>query len=137
MIRVKIKSASTLKKLADLADKARHMERPLRQGALYKERATKKQFASETDPDGAAWAPLARSTLRRKKTRSILRETGSTAVSVAMVGPSGLVVRIVVGTDYAIYHQTGTTKMPQRKILGWADRDREAIAKIFEAYFSV
>nr|WP_242028584.1 phage virion morphogenesis protein [Pseudanabaena sp. FACHB-2040] len=113
------------------------MDRPLRQGALYKERSTKEQFASETDPDGAAWAPLARSTLRRKKTSSILRETGSTAVSVAMVGPSGLVVRVVVGTGYAIYHQTGTTKMPQRKILGWADKDREKIAKIFERYFSV
>ena len=101
------------------------------------ERETRLNFARESDPDGKPWTPLRPSTLRRKRTRAILRETGSLAASVMMQGPSGRRVRIVVGVAYGIYHQTGTVRMAQRKILGISeDRHVPKIRQIFERHFA-
>ena len=138
MIRITIEAASTLRAISRLHRKAKALDVPLRKAGLFLERETKLNFAQESDPDGKPWAPLKPSTLRRKRrTRAILRETGSLAASVMMQGPNGGRVRILVGVAYGIYHQTGTVRMAQRKILGISeDRHVPKIRQIFERHFA-
>lgn len=136
-IRIKIEATSTFRALSRLQRRAKTLDTPLRKSGLFMERETRLNFARESDPDGKPWTPLRPSTLRRKRTRAILRETGSLAASVMMQGPSGRRVRIVVGVAYGIYHQTGTVKMAQRKILGISeDRHVPKIRRIFERHFA-
>ena len=46
-------------------------------------------------------------------------------------------MRIVVGVAYGIYHQSGTVKMAQRKILGISeDHHVPKIRQIFERHFA-
>ena len=136
-LKISIKAESTLEAIGKLSKKAANLDKPLRRAGLFMERETKLNFARESDPDGQPWAPLKPSTLRRKKTRAILRETGSLAASISMQGPSDNQVRVAAGIEYGIYHQTGTRKMTQRKILGINEsRHVPKIQKIFESYFA-
>lgn len=112
------------------------IEQPLKQAAVFMERETKLNFVKEQDPDGNPWAKLKASTLRRKSTSAILRETGALAGSV--VGEvQGNKAIISVGISYGIFHQTGTRNAPQRKIIGISkERHVPRIAKIFRDHFS-
>lgn len=121
-------------KVADLARKARTLHKPMREATVFMERQTKKRFLTETNPDGAAWAPLKPSTLAQKKTSAILRETSTLANSIASES-SGSVGRIYATTEYGLYHQTGTSNMPAREFLGIGADDEAMIEKIFVAHF--
>ena len=136
-IRIKIDAKSVLKALRKKAAKAKTLDKPLRESGVYMARVTRLNFAQESDPDGKPWAPLKPSTLRSKATSAILRESGATAGSIMMKGPSGNAVTVSVGTEQAIYHQTGTSKMAQRKIIGISESKHvPRIQKIFESYFN-
>lgn len=75
------------------------------------------RFNSKTDPAGNAWAPLAASTLARKKGRgSILEFTGHGKASLAY-NAGGDFVEVGFGSDYMGYHETGTQRMPRRQLL--------------------
>lgn len=78
-------------------------------------------YASESDPDGAAWAALAESTLRQKSGGSILTEegTGRGSYSLSVAGNSGA---IESSDDKMKYHQGGTSKMPARQHMGFGAR---------------
>ena len=117
----------------NLARRTGNLSKPTKQAIAYKERRTKLQFASETSPEGDKWAPLKPSTLRQKKTSAILTETSSLKGSIAgrARGNTG---QVSAGTDYGIYHQTGTSRMAQRKILGWAPDDVDLIQQIYEKH---
>ncbi len=68
----------------------------------------------------APWAPLAASTLKRKKGRgNVLIENGALAQSIA-AGPASD-ERVEVGTDrpYAPFLQYGTKRMPARPFMPW------------------
>lgn len=132
MIRVKI-TGNARDSILALVKKAANIDQPIREATMFMERETKLNFARQTDPDGTPWSPL--SPITRKTTRAILRETGALANSVA--GESGgNVGRVRVGAEYGIYHQTGTSHMPQRKIIGISQtRHVPKIQKIFEDYF--
>lgn len=136
MIEIEIKGPA-LNDLRVLSQKFDSLDRPVAESILYMERETKLNFARQSDPDGAPWAPLAASTLRRKKTGAILRKTGALAGSV-QGRPSGLSGTVTVGIDYGIYHQTGTSKMPQRKIIGISEgRHVPKIRQIFEDHLNL
>lgn len=92
-------------------------------------------MATEGGVFAGGWAPLAASTIADRVRKGygaspILYRTGRLANSLS--GDGGDTVKTVtaksvtVGTSvpYATYHQTGTKKMPQRKIVGlsWARR---------------
>lgn len=130
-VKVTIEAGTTIKALHRLKKNLKNVNKALRRSGLYMERQTKLRFAKQRDPDGKAWEPLKPSTLRRKKTRAILRETGALAASISVVGPSGSRVRVVAGQAYGIYHQTGTKKMPARKFLGINEENVTSIKKIF------
>ncbi|MEM9267252.1 MAG: phage virion morphogenesis protein [Cyanobacteria bacterium P01_F01_bin.13] len=118
-----------------LVKKAANLGQPVREATLYMERETKLNFARETDPDGKPWTGLAAATLRHKRTNAILRETGTLANSVA-AQVSGTVGRVEVGAEHGIWHQTGTRRMPQRRIIGISEaRHIPRIEQIFEEHF--
>ena len=136
-IRIKVDAKGVLKALRKKGQKAKALDKPLRESGVYMERQTRLNFGRESDPDGKPWAPLKPSTLRRKKTSAILRESGATVGSVAMKGPSGNSVTVSVGTEQAVFHQTGTSKMAQRKIIGISEsRHIPKIRKFFESHFA-
>ena len=82
---------------------------------------TKENFVNEKDVNGKKFAPLKPSTIRQKQRQGkvpykILRDTGQLLNSLNYKTiPNG----VVIGYDvpYAVYHQFGTRKMAQRKIL--------------------
>ena len=84
-------------------------------------------FANESTPGGAAWKPLAPATVARKGHSKILIETGRLKKS--LTGGGGDAVRatshrgLVFGTSvpYAAYHQSGTTRIPQREHTGMSE----------------
>lgn len=135
VVTVKIEARAALKAVRDRAQKMKDLNKPLRKAGLYMERETKMNFARESDPDGGGWAPLAASTLAQKRGGGILKETGALSASIAMIGPSGDQVKVASrGVPYGIYHQTGTSKMPQRKFIGIGDRHIPRIVKMFEEH---
>lgn len=89
------------------------------------ERAHSIFFAAEQSPTGIPWAPLARSTVRRKKHSRILVDTGRLLGSLSSSDHTDAIRDIedrylAFGTSvpYAIYHQTGTSRMPARPPVG-------------------
>jgi phage gpG-like protein len=84
-----------------------------------------RQFASEGRAEGAPWAKLAPSTLRRRRASTpILYETGALLRSLGEPGAAGHVEELegyslTLGSrlPYALYHQTGTRRMPARPII--------------------
>jgi phage gpG-like protein len=83
------------------------------------------QFASQGGAEGTPWAPLAPSTLRRRRASpSILYATGALLRSLTEPGAAGHVAELedqslTLGTrlPYALYHQTGTRRLPARPII--------------------
>jgi len=81
----------------------------------------KENFVNEKDVKGKRFAPLKQSTIKQKQRQGkipykILRDTGQMLNSLNYkTFPGG----VVIGYDvpYAIYHEYGTRKMAQRKIL--------------------
>ncbi len=83
-----------------------------------------RQFASEGAAGGTPWAPLATSTLGKRRRGGILVATGALRGSLVEEGAPDHVeksdgLQLLFGTDlpYAGFHQTGTRRMPARPIL--------------------
>ncbi len=134
MIEFEIKADAVLDKLRKAKQKLDNLSKPLTEAGLYMERETKLNFARQSTPEGAGWAALSPSTLRRKSSGAILRETGALMGSVAFQGASNTEARVGAGTAYGIYHQFGTSKMPAREFIGIASRHEPKIEKIFQQY---
>lgn len=134
MIEIQVKGEGAIEAVRKLAKKTSDLSKPMQQAGLYMERETKLNFAKQSDPDGAAWAALKPSTLRRKRSGAILRETSALMGSISM-SAGATEARIMAGTAYGIYHQAGTSKMAQRKIIGIGDRHIPKIRQIFEQHF--
>ncbi len=88
------------------------------------------------------WAPLAMSTLLAKAARG---QSGPVLVATkALIGAAVDVSNYKItsdelraapfGIDYWVYHQSGTTKMPQRVIMMLQAEDRTAIFTLFAIY---
>lgn len=134
MIEFEIKADALIEKLKAAQKKLDNLQKPLREAGLYMERETKLNFARQSSPEGAAWAALKPSTLRRKRSGAILRETSALMGSVAFQGASNTEARVGAGTEYGIYHQKGTSKMAARPFIGIAGRHQPKIEQIFEQY---
>lgn len=80
-----------------------------------------RRFATQTDPAGVPWKPLAKSTLARKKGRgSILILDRIMQQSLGSnIAPDGLSAEIGFGEIYAGYHETGSKdgSLPRRALL--------------------
>jgi phage gpG-like protein len=88
---------------------------------------TELRYRAQINPDQEPWAPLAPSTIARKRRKGapnrILVETGAlfNSLRVQDSGPSSF--DIVFGPEYGKYHNTGTRNMPKRSFLGFNVRD--------------
>lgn len=65
------------KVLKDLSERLDDLTTPLNDIAEYLHQSTDDRFIKQVAPDGSPWAPLAPSTLARKKGGRILREKGT------------------------------------------------------------
>lgn len=126
-------STNGVQALEDVQRRLKNLRPALGQVGTYLERKAKVRFVKEQTPDGSKWAPLKPSTLSRKKTRAILRETGNLVNSIAFtVGTDE--VRIKPSAEYGIFHQTGTRKMVARPFMGFEPDDEANIGEIFQDY---
>jgi phage gpG-like protein len=100
------------------------------------------QFDTQGGRTGG-WAPLspqyAIDKARKYGSQPILVASG--AMRASLMGGSGNISRqipegLVFGTDvsYARYHQTGTSRMPQRRILDLTSDDRRAMMKLLQRH---
>jgi phage virion morphogenesis protein len=94
---------------------------------------TIERFSTETDPDGAKWAPLKPSTIARKGSSGILKDTGALK---NIVFTSGVRIAFIGAAPfYGVFHQWGTRHMPQRAFLGVNDDNMKDIENVVQAYF--
>lgn len=110
---------------------------------------TRKRFDSETDPDGANWAPLATATIASKQRRqksgnnrnggsrartnaaptAILKDTFLLRDTISY-RPTSTSVAIGTNQKYGKFHQYGTKRMPARPFLGVNTEDLVEIENI-------
>lgn len=91
-----------------------------------------KNFNNETDPDGVKWKPK-----KRPDGRKLLVETGNLRGGFKVTSATFSLIRIENDVEYFQYHQLGTLRIPQRKMLGGdaklvAKEVDTAIKKIFK-----
>jgi phage virion morphogenesis protein len=135
MLKVSI-SGNAEFKVGELKGKTKTLPKAIAKATVFLERQQKVRFASQTDPDGKAWAGLSPSTLARKKTNAILRETSTLANSINS-SSAGLIGQVSASTEYGIYHQSGTSKMPQRQFLGIGADDVPKIEEIIRQHLGL
>lgn len=110
-------------------------------GAKFAEKTTQ-NFLSESSPSGSPWEPLSPFTIAKKGHDTILVDSTTMRKSVVLRDAPHHIERIgknaageeeiVYGTDvaYAVFHQEGTARMPQREFLGLEEKDADDIAEI-------
>lgn len=133
-LQFEIKADALIEKLKEAKKKLDNLQKPLREAGLYMERETRLNFARQSSPEGAPWAALKASTLRRKRSGAILRETSALMGSVQFMGASNTEAKVGAGTAYGVYHQFGTSKMAARPFIGIAARHEPQIEQIFQQY---
>lgn len=105
-------------------------------GGLFR-KIEEEQFLSEGH---GRWRPLAPATLRRKKGPGILRESGRLFDS--LTSPGGEHEEEISKTEgrwgtavpYAIFHQTGTSKMPTRPPIDFREEDKREITRLVQRF---
>lgn len=104
------------------------------EAASMMEAGVKEYYAREEGTDGA-WAPLAPSTLRAKRSSAILRETGA-MISAVTSDYTREQARVRNSMNYAIFSQMGTSRQPQRRHIGFSSRLAKRLRKAFAKYVS-
>ena len=104
---------------------------------------TKQRFEEQKDPQGRAWAAWSAAYAKRRKGgHSLLQDTGLLLHSINTRAVSG---GAHVGVDkgklsagaprnYALYHQEGTKKMPQRAFIGLSAKNKAALMDSLNDY---
>lgn len=100
--------------------------------ATIMEARVKEFFARQAGPSGS-WAPLAPSTVARKGSAAILRETGA-AVNAVSSSSTASTAKVTQGQAYMIFHQYGTSRAPAREHLGFDAELESRLKDAFEAY---
>ncbi|MGP5350796.1 MULTISPECIES: phage virion morphogenesis protein [Pseudomonas] len=77
MLEVSIDESAVGKAFDELIERLGNLTTPLNDIAEYLHQSTDDRFRQQIAPDGSPWAPLAASTLARKKSTRILREKGT------------------------------------------------------------
>lgn len=104
-----------------------------------------RQFDTQGQYASGRWAPLKEETIRAKVNRGedprILRATEALMHSLTQRGAAGqkLIItptEMVFGTTvpYAKFHQTGTSRMPQRRPVEHTERDRRELVRILQRH---
>lgn len=139
MFKVDLDTRELGQRLNNLTRRVSRLEVPLRKFGDYLKTETEIQFDREVDPSSARWAALAASTLREKRRlgypSKILTRTGALKNSISYTA-SGKTLNFGLDSPYAIYHQKGTDKMPQRIIVGMNSARHQMLVKLIKSYMS-
>lgn len=129
----KNKLSKLIKNLDDFANSL-NFERPLKDIAQMVREEQRANFAEQGRLYGG-WAPLAESTKRDRvfngypASRPILVRTGKLKDGFKVKKVTSKEAVIANDVEYAHYHQDGTTKMPQRKIVDVTSNMKGAISR--------
>ncbi|MBP5056351.1 phage virion morphogenesis protein [Pseudomonas chlororaphis] len=106
MLDVNIDESQVGKVLDELVERLGDLTTPLNDIAEYLHQSTDNRFAKQVAPDGSPWAPLAPSTLARKKGGRILRDKGTLQDTMRHSVSNN---ELTFGTDrpYGAIHQFG------------------------------
>lgn len=106
MLEVVIDTTAVGKALNDLIERLGDLTTPLNDIAEYLHQSTDDRFTKQVAPDGSPWAPLAPSTLARKKGGRILRNKGTLQDTLRHLVSNN---ELAFGTDrpYGAIHQYG------------------------------
>lgn len=126
--------------LRNLGDRATDAEPALHQVAdLFRS-----QIGDRFDAEGPGWSPLKDSTVaskgRQGLSSKILQATGAGRASLAETGGDNVEVvtgdTLIFGSSlgYMGFHQRGTSKMAQRKVIDFGSGDRAEHAKIIQRF---
>ncbi len=107
----------------------------------YMRRSTMQNFASESDPDGVAWHPLAASTLRRPHVKRSTRAAGHRKILQGRTSDlrnkmesRSDATEVAIGTNifYSRFHQEGAPRahIPVRRFLGFGEEDYRGIENL-------
>ena len=124
------------KAMKDISD----FKEPLQDSAEIIVQESKDNFDRQGYLYGSTWKPLSPATRKQRASqgfpanRPILIRSGKLmkGVKVKSVNSREAVVHNPV--EFATYHQTGTNKMPQRKVLSSSKKSRTAIGIVFGNY---
>ena len=120
LLSVTVSNTAVVDQLSALSQRMGNLSPVMRDIGTGLEREIRKRFASQTDPNGAAWHPLAASTkLNRARTGArggILEHYGTMLESLGWQA-SDKSVQVGFTQPYAVYHEFGTSKMPRRGML--------------------
>lgn len=101
----------------------------------------REQFSSEGRRASGGWAPLKDSTIAARGTEHpILDETGALRTSLTERGGDNTLEAtddfLLFGSKlgYGGYHQTGTSRMAQRRPIELTERDRAGVVKVLQAF---
>lgn len=131
--------------LLRFSDAAADMRPAAEQMRTYLLSIERRQFDTEGRSGSGGWAPLKPATLRRKVAKGedqrILRATEALRKSLTNRSNENNVWRssfdsFTFGTSdpKARFHQSGTAKMPQRKVIELSENNRKRIVKIFQSH---
>lgn len=120
MITYDIQDAQLLRALQTLQAQLGDLSEPLADVGQALESATELRFASQSDPNGAAWVKLSDKTIalraKRGTTGKKLHEHGTMHNSLSwQASPTSVTVGF--GQPYAAYHEWGTKHMERRGLL--------------------
>ncbi|MEL6164068.1 MAG: phage virion morphogenesis protein [Cyanobacteria bacterium J06628_3] len=119
-ITVEIEGRETLEELKKLKRRLSNLAIPLENYTRWFKKETDKQFDTEKDSDGLPWEKLKPYTLARKKRlgypKKILTESGNTRQT--LYHKSSKFEGEVGIKGNAGFHQDGTERLPERKIIG-------------------
>lgn len=106
----------------------------------------RRQFDSQGEFASGGWAPLAPATVRLKArkglSRRVLRATGALEASLVGPGPGHVEIvqphQLVFGTSdrKARFHQSGTRRMPRRRVLELREQDRRNFVRILQRHMA-
>lgn len=133
MITIDVDISDASSGLAKIIAGLSNMSPLLTECGAYMERETKLNIAKGQTYQGAAFAPLATSTLQQKRSGRILQETGAMVSSITSRVSSNE-VQVGPSIGYAIFHQFGTSKMPARPFVGIANRHHPKLQTIAKDY---
>ncbi|WP_160286837.1 phage virion morphogenesis protein [Pseudomonas knackmussii] len=106
MLEVTVSDSKVGQVLAELEQRLGSLRTPLADIAEYLHQSTDDRFRRQVAPDGSPWAPLAPSTLARKRGNRILRESGDLQDTLRYQVSDN---ELAFGTDrpYGAIHQFG------------------------------
>ena len=127
-----------------LSDTAKNME-PLWERFLKELRdIARLQFESEGSYGSGGWPALAESTIESKQSRGkdngILRASNDLFNSLTSEGPGSIAdiskewLRYGTSIPYAGFHQSGTTNMPQRRVVRLPESERRMLVSLMQRY---